>query len=444
MLLMLIVLMCTLLLMLLIALYFTNFQLLSPSIVLIFGFIIATFSSLYVFGKTGLTIELITYLIITLSIGTFMFGEASARVTVNSARKLSPSTKRCNQDNGSVAGFIPIELIFLAILIAFLTLLEQYEYTLEAGRLFSSNGSTLELIAKSRICSIDPLACESVPFKISAKIGLLLTKAVAYFAVYLLVFNQDSIKFKKKIYKHSLRILLFLFCLQLLISTARSGFIYFFIYIFALWGFYQYQNSLGNKYATKTILIRGIFAFFFASICFYLLGYFTSKSNSIGLIDMMVGYTGSQIFALDLYLNGECNSACSQRGYEMFYGIRSALHRLGLADTFMAPNLPFADIGNGTSTNIYTAIRRVVSDFGLLGSFLYFYISGFFYGFLFKNIRTRLGDDFYIILYCMLLFPLFMMAWEEKLSNIVFSSFMILHIFITYLFFVFFERRKQA
>lgn len=438
---MLIFLICTLLFLLLIALYFTNFQLLSPSIVLISGFIIAGFSSLYIFGKTGLTIELITYMIITLTIGTFMFGEASARVTVNSARKLLPSTKRCNQNNAFVAGSIPISLILLAVLIALLTVLEQYEYILETGQLFSSNGSTLELIAKSRLCSVDPLACESVPFKISAKIGLLLTKATAYFAVYLLIFNQDSIKFKKKIYKHSIHILLFLFCLQLLFSTARTGFVYFFIYVFALWGFYQYQNSLGNKYATKRILIRGIFAFFLASNCFYLLGYFTSKSNSIGLIDMMVGYTGTQIFALDLYLNNGCNFACASGGYETFYGARSALYRLGLVDIYMKPNLPFADIGNGMSTNIYTAIRRVVSDFGLLGSFLYFYILGFFYGVLYKNIRFKLGDNFYIVLYCIILFPLFMTAWEEKFSNIIFSSFMILHIFITYLLFSFIKKR---
>jgi len=425
------------------ALYFTNFQLLSPSIVVLFGFIIASFSSLYIFGKTGLTIELTTYMIITLSIATFMFGEASARVTINSVRKLSPSTKRCNQGSGSGAVSIPIKLIFLMIPIASFTLLEQYEYTLEIGRIFSSNGSTLELIAKSRICSILPLACESVPLKTSTKLGLLLTKVAAYFAVYLLVFNQDSIQLKKKIYKTSLYILLIIFCLQLLMSTARTGFVYFFIYIFALWGFYQYQNSLGNKYATKTILIRGIFAVLFCSICFYALGFLTSKSNSIGLIDMMVAYTGVQIFTLDLYLNDGCNFACASEGYETFYGVRTTLYRLGLVDSIMKPNLPFADIGNGMSSNIYTAIRRVVSDFGLLGSFLYFYILGFFYGVLYKNIRIKLGDNFYIVLYCMLLFPLVMIAWEEKFSNIIFSSFMILHICITYLFFHFNKKRNK-
>ena len=78
------------------------------------------------------------------------------------------------------------------------------------------------------------------------------------------------------------------------------------------------------------------------------------------MVDMLVGYTGLQIFALDIYLNN-CTGGCVSVGPETFNGIRSSLYNFGVINTWDKPNLGFVELSDGSSTNIYTAIRRVVS-----------------------------------------------------------------------------------
>jgi oligosaccharide repeat unit polymerase len=431
---MLVLLVFTLLIMLMGALYLTKFELLSPSIILITGFSITSLSSLYVSVESGLTIQLTTYLIITVSIGFFMLGEVSARVSLNSARKVMPQ-RNCNIGRIKSNYRVPQIFFYLMILVAFVTCIYVFQYTLEAGRLFSKNGSTLELIAASRICAVNPIACESISPTPLFKVGLLLSKSIAYFAVYMLIFNNNS-----KLTKYSLYLLIFVFCAQLLLSTARTGFIYLTIYSFSIWGFHKYYISPTNKRAAKIIFSKAIKVFIIFFFLFYLLGFVTGKSSITSPVDMFIGYTGLQTFALDQYLN-DCTGGCVSIGPETFQGIRSSLYKLGAVNTLYKPNLGFVVLSDGSSANIYTAIRRIVSDFSLVGSFFYFFAIGFFYGVLFKNIRLRSNSNFgfYIVLYSMILFPVFMNAWEEKFSNIIFSSFMIANIFVIYMFFKFFK-----
>jgi oligosaccharide repeat unit polymerase len=433
---MLVLLVLSLLVMFIAVLYLTEYQLLSPSIVLIVGFSMISLASLYLYVNSGITIELTTYLIIMLSILFFMFGEGSARVTLTSFRRTMP----LKSNSISIANYeyrIPQKIMLVMIFIAIFTCVEQIKYTLEAGKIFFPNGSTLKLIAASRICSVNPLECESVSFNLSAKIGLLLTKSIAYFSVYLLIFNHSQFKNNRNAY--SLYLLIFIFSVQMLLSTARTGFIYFIIYSFSIWGFYKYSVTPTNKQATKKILKKAIKVFSISCVLFYLLGFFTAKSSSISLVDMLVGYTGFQIFALDLYLNN-CTGGCVSIGTETFNGVRATLYKLGLINTWIKPTLGFVEFGDGNSTNIYTAIRRVVADFSLTGSFFYFYGIGFFYGILFKNIRLGSNSGFYITMYSMTLFPVFMSAWDERFSNVMLSNFMILNVFILYLFFRFFKK----
>ncbi|WP_412522731.1 O-antigen polymerase [Shewanella chilikensis] len=422
--------------------YLAKYDILSPSIVLIAGFIITSLSSLYISITSDFSINITTYLVVVTSIMFFMLGEGTARVLVNSAK--NTKTKQNNNHlNGYYINYhIPQPLLYIIVLIALITCLGQYEYIIETGRLFSKDGGTLELIAASRICTVEPLACESVPFSMANKIGLLLTKGMSYFIVYLIIFKEDDKKLKRKVSRFALYSILVFFCIQLLLSTARTGFIYFLIYCFAMWAFFKYQSECTREKAVKKILNKAIKIFVISCVAFYILGYFTSKSNDVAIVDMLIGYTGYQNFALDLYLESECNSFCTPIGPETFYGVRSFLYSLGVVEDWMKSNLSFVEFKNGRSSNIYTAIRRIVSDFSLVGSCLYFFIFGVIYGWLYKNIQLNKNNDFSIVLYSMLLFPVFMSAWDERFSNVVFSIFMLANVVFLYCTFHIFKRRS--
>ncbi|WP_220768831.1 O-antigen polymerase [Shewanella sp. MBTL60-007] len=438
---MLVLLVFTLFIMLVMAMYLTKYDVLSPSIVLIIGFLITSVSSLYVNIISDMSISMVTYLVIVTSIMFFLCGEGLAKVFVNS---ISKSVTRCgniNTKETNIDYHVPQSFLYLIVVVALYTCLGQYEYILESGRLFSKDGGTLELIAASRICTIEPIACESVPFSMALKLGLLTTKCISYFIVFLLIFKRGDQHLKRKASRFAFYLILTLFCIQLLLSTARTGFIYFLIYVFAMWAFFQYKSERVRKKAVKVILKKAVKVFLFSCLIFYALGYFTSKSNDLSIADMLIGYTGYQNFALDLYLDDECNKFCSPIGPETFYGLRATLFRFGFVENWMRANLSFAEFENGRSSNVYTAIRRVISDFSLFGSYIYFFILGVFYGVLYKSIQINRKNDFSIALYCMLLFPVFMNAWEERFSNVVFSTFMFANVIILYFVFYIFKRR---
>ena len=439
---MLILLVFTLLVLFVMAMYFSKFDVMSPSIVLISGFLITSISSLYIYITSNMSIGLVTYLVIVTSIIFFLFGEIVAKAFVNSINQSVKRPLNSNRKNTNIDYNLPQWFLYLVVAFAFYTCIGQFEYILDSGRLFYKDGTTLELFAASRICVVKPLDCESVSFSTVLKLGLLITKSMSYFVVFLLIFKRDERNLKRKSYQLALYLILFFFCIQLLLSTARIGFIYFLIYVFVLWGFFQYKSEHTVNKAVKLIFKKAVIVFTFSCFLFYLLGYFTSKTTNISIVEMLLGYTGYQNFTLDYYLNNECNKLCSPIGPETFYGIRSTLYSFGIIDNWVKGNLRFVEVQNGQSTNIYTAIRRIISDFSLFGSYIYFFTLGVFYGVLHKKVNINIENDFSVVLYSMLLFPVFMIAWDERFTNIIFSVFLFVNIIIIYCLFYIFKRQK--
>ncbi|HFD1771432.1 TPA: O-antigen polymerase, partial [Enterococcus faecium] len=87
------------------------------------------------------------------------------------------------------------------------------------------------------------------------------------------------------------------------------------------------------------------------------------------ITDTLSLYFGGSIAALNNFVGqGVHNNHSFDSGLETFLGVQDLFNRLNGNVSNVTRILPFTEIGNsGVMTNVYTAIRRYLSDFGLTG-----------------------------------------------------------------------------
>lgn len=217
-----------------------------------------------------------------------------------------------------------------------------------------------------------------------------------------------------------------LYIIKLMISTARINFIN---YICALVIFYTVIsvkfNKKNSRLSPKIIIyfVGGIVAIL---VGFRLLGYLTEKSSNREIWTDLSTYGGSSIPALNVYLNSARtpNAFFGQESLNRLYAIFRifGLTKVQAYDT----TLPFIYFPDGTRTNIYTAFRRYIQDYGYWGMALVMGGMGMFYGYLTRKIKTlnKLGVE--LIMYAYIFYPVVMSFVDERFI-ISFTSFSMLY-----------------
>jgi oligosaccharide repeat unit polymerase len=88
-------------------------------------------------------------------------------------------------------------------------------------------------------------------------------------------------------------------------------------------------------------------------------------------------------------------------------------------------------------SNVYTVLHYYTRDFGLLFAFVIQFILGMIHGFLFHKVRiSKKNNIFLIILFSIMMFPLFMQFFDDK-------YFSILSTWVQYIFWIWFLTRKK-
>jgi oligosaccharide repeat unit polymerase len=221
------------------------------------------------------------------------------------------------------------------------------------------------------------------------------------------------------------------------LTTGRNEFLYFFIttYFLAIFLMRKYGVLFKNFIKFAGLLVLSVVSLGFL---FWLLG--SNRANSLDFSDTFAVYFASPLFALNNFLSFPVRSSnFGQETLYLFYKIIRLFSNLPVNYSFTIP-LDFTSVGP-FQTNIYTAIRRYVADFGFFGALVIQIIFILFYDLLFK-LEKKLNSIYFTVFAASVTFPIIEFFIEERfLVNVIFNTqtiyivlFLIILYFIDYIF----------
>lgn len=242
--------------------------------------------------------------------------------------------------------------------------------------------------------------------------------AIANISFFQFLLDKYVVKIGKGQWTHVVVIMLFL--LMAAISTDRNIFLRFFIYCIVLWILFFTAAHKGKitrshlkpllKLALYLVLAVGMFYLFGK-----LKGYKSDFGRSISL------YGGSGLYNFNLYLN-ESLPVHYKFGAVTFRSFLGILGRFGI-DSLVQKGPAFSEFiiyksktGFIYESNIYSAMRPFVEDFGYLGMVIFPFIMGLFFETLYSLTRKS-QYGFSWILYALMIYPLAYFSISEQFFN---------------------------
>ena len=241
--------------------------------------------------------------------------------------------------------------------------------------------------------------------------------AIAYVNTFRLLrrfFSKDD---KISIIKLIVPIIMFLFAI--LITTDRNRLLRYAIYAVCLYGLFFIEKKR-YKYVNFALLLRFAGMFAVIVLAFFIMG--LAKKYTSNFMQSISIYGGSGLYNFNLWLAG--GNVSSAEGGETFATfLRSfctIMNKIGIhididiANRFDSFITFTSSTGYEYSSNIYSALKPFVADFGYFGVVFFPFILGILYQWLYIKANTdKFG--FLWILYCMLIYPVFYFPILEQL-----------------------------
>lgn len=166
---------------------------------------------------------------------------------------------------------------------------------------------------------------------------------------------------------------------------------------------------------TKTIKIKYIIFIclivLIGLVAFYYSAKFVGRKNSNGLLEYITLYCGGSIECLNQYIQDPIPRS-DIIGKESFYYLVKNLYSYGFLELeeFYPIHLEFRDYDGTMIGNVYTAYRRWIQDFGIIGMITLQAIMAVFYNIFYNKIKfsKKENSDFSIIMYAYMAYPLFL------------------------------------
>ncbi len=250
----------------------------------------------------------------------------------------------------------------------------------------------------------------------------LLAQLIAYFYIYIIVYNVILNGFK---WNRLLSLIpVFLYIPFIIMTTGRMSMMIMIIYSIMIIAV-LYRKKHGDLVETKIKLFGILIAIgCVALLGFLLLGFFTGKTVSSDRTPFVIfsHYAGLSIPALDVLLN-QPSVISGYIGGSTFLGIYRIADTLGMGWPEVQTFLPFTQFNN-IDTNVYTAVGRYFYDFGYFGMLTIMWILGVLYTGLYYFVIHGKLKPFFLILYAAYSFPLFLSSIDERFFlDIVGTSF---------------------
>lgn len=268
--------------------------------------------------------------------------------------------------------------------------------------------------------------------------------AIAYLNVFRLFIRIYAREDKISIVK--LIVPVFLFLVLILISTERNLFLRFAIYTVSIWVFI-YGKNLHCKNANLKIVIRAALLLAVIVLIFFLLG--VAKQYKSSFFDQFSIYSASGLNNFNVWLKDFDGQLLY--GKSTFTTFLSSLSEiLSLINVKLNATVnqidPFIDYvtpdGYHYYSNIFSAFKPYVEDFGYLGVIVFPFTVGLFYQWLYVK-AERKNFSLSWIIYCMFIYSVIYFPILEQLFRRFHLGFIYEIVWITLLYYLVFGRKKS-
>lgn len=377
--------------------YELNKSILSVSVVCGCMFLLSTIVAMIHFLEWDINMSLNTCAVIIFSLILLLIGE---RVGTVVAFRTKNKTTEKKVPKSRI--FINRILMFFSVLFMVFTFIIYYKESIQlANNIGYSNGLIFAYIRLAKSLG------EGLP----SYVGYMYMAATCMAYMYTYIVLHNIIRIKCNLMSHKLELINIGIYLGLtILTTGRTELMYYIIYTLALYLMINAGISAKVRLSIKNICkaVAVVVMFFCA---FYLLGFLTGKGQISTFEEMISLYVGGSIAALNEYIQNPVYNTTGTFGAHTLFGVFTLLNNFGFDIEILSRPLEFVEIGTMT-TNIYTALRRYIQDFGYWGlSFIMLFI-GIVFGKVHKAAITK--SDFFVIVYAMSIFVAVEMAIEER------------------------------
>lgn len=234
--------------------------------------------------------------------------------------------------------------------------------------------------------------------------------AVAYVSTYILMFSREK---KISVKKAGLIISIISFAILSIMTTDRNIVLRYIIYTVCLWIlFYKNKQDVSTRKKNRIIARRVVVILIIAAVVFWGLGkakqYTSNFERAIGI------YAGSGLYNFNLTIADE---QPFQYGLSTFNSLLNTINAIlgNRSSTVVHGTFINYRSSNGYiySSNIYSALKPYVNDFGYLGVIIFPFIVGFFFECLFHMTKRRIFG-FTWVFYAMCVYPLLYFTIAEQ------------------------------
>ncbi|HES9515305.1 oligosaccharide repeat unit polymerase Wzy [Streptococcus pneumoniae] len=383
-------------------------DLFQPAVILTLAYFISIASALVNRNVWGTELHFKTFGLILLGVATF--------IIVSLLTKLSYKPKVEGISYKELKEINPSKIIYGILLILNLVMLFLYIHEIQKVVLFSGRGfsNITDLISNYRYLSY---YSNEVEDRVSGMINQLakIIPATTFVSLYIFINNYFITKQIKKNFIYLIPIAIFF--VYAIISGGRLPLIRLVIgtllilYIYSVYGSHKSQLTRSFKMIT-----RSLFAFLMLIVLFFLLKFVLGRSSQEDFITYITRYMGGSIQLFDLFVIDPIRRN-KELGAETFSGIYEMLAKLGF-DNNIIKGLEWRISPNYYSLgNVYTAIRRYYSDFGVIGIVICQSFTAWLYTLGYEKIRHHSlvtnGQRFRLILLAASFYPLFLNSIED-------------------------------
>jgi oligosaccharide repeat unit polymerase len=416
-----------------IAYFINNFDVLSVWLVMCVVFLFSSIVALMNQSTWGFDYSERSCLIIVLAVVVWGIGDAFAKITTGKINVAKESTFQArNMELISPSKKSVVAITFIMFVTTGLYLIYLYKISLIAG---NPNGI-------SGVLKYARYAVVNVKYDVSEPTYLaqLLNLSEASGLVFLFICIYNSVFFRKFSKLNFLPV--FIYIIQISVSTARINFIHiisaFLMMTFILW---KKKNNWSRSLDSKIVryAIIGITLFL---ILFRLLGYLTDKSGNRELWSDFSIYTGSSIMGLDYFLKNPHNNTII--GQETLYNFYSVASKFGLTTVQKYNSTLEFFYFDGLRTNIYTALRRLIQDYGVAGMSGILLVESFFFGKWLERIKKFKVSYLSIILFSMFIYIVAEISIDEQFVPTLVAVNTIYRLFFVYVVYRIFIGKGQT
>ncbi|MBU1145347.1 MAG: oligosaccharide repeat unit polymerase [Firmicutes bacterium] len=380
-------------------------ELLHPSIWFVSAFVFSTFIAL-INSKAWGDISIFTVLVILLGVVSFLIGSISGTIIVS---KLKAKKDLRKLSEYYVSSSIKKSIVIIVILFMFIITIQYFVFIYNQSVLAGNPGGLNAMLSYVRSISRDSELFSEVNSFINY--GLIISQAFGFIFAFICIKNS-ILSYKKFNFVYLVPIIIYL--VQAILTTGRTKMINFLVFMFFSTLVIIKEKKLWSKKLNR-IIIRYMILMVIIILVIFMGIDLTLRGSIYGtewtVFYQISKYTGSSIKAFDLFLRNIVQFPFS--GDETLYNIYSILNRFGFHFEIGSNALQSVHFSNIT-TNVYTALRRYIHDYGFFGMVLIQFILGLLFSSVFEYIKKGYNNGTLLILYSMNMYIIVYMSIEER------------------------------